>query len=148
MIQLPPRFWAKVDKNGPNGCWLWTSARSRGGYGAYWNGKRERAARAHRLAYRAIIGDIREDLQLHHICCNPTCVNPLHLQAVTPKIHAATKLHHELTITHCPQGHEYSVENTYYTPKGHRYCRMCHRRKMNEWRRSRGIPTRKFRAAL
>lgn len=29
--------------------------------------------------------------------------------------------------THCPAGHPYDEENTYYTPKGHRRCRQCHR---------------------
>jgi hypothetical protein len=27
--------------------------------------------------------------------------------------------------THCPQGHEYTEENTYITPKGSRVCRTC-----------------------
>lgn len=31
------RFWAKVDKSGE--CWLWTSAISPGGYGAFWLNK-------------------------------------------------------------------------------------------------------------
>jgi len=29
--------------------------------------------------------------------------------------------------THCPQGHEYTEENTYVTPKGSRSCRACQR---------------------
>lgn len=32
-----------------------------------------------------------------------------------------------LTKTHCPQGHEYSPENTHHTPDGRRYCRTCMR---------------------
>src|SRR5262249_15790731 len=28
-----PSFWHKVDKQGPNGCWLWTGTRLSNGYG-------------------------------------------------------------------------------------------------------------------
>lgn len=28
--------------------------------------------------------------------------------------------------THCPRGHEYTPENTYIRPRGHRECRTCH----------------------
>lgn len=34
----------------------------------------------------------------------------------------------EAAKTHCPQGHEYTKENTYIKPRtGHRNCRICHR---------------------
>jgi len=34
--------------------------------------------------------------------------------------------HHQVNKTHCPQGHEYSVENTYITPSnGGRRCKTC-----------------------
>jgi hypothetical protein len=36
------------------------------------------------------------------------------------KIHAAE-------IAHCPQGHEYTVENTYLNSKGTKPCRTCRR---------------------
>ena len=32
---------------------------------------------------------------------------------------------HELNVTHCPQNHEYTEENTYVTPNGWRQCRTC-----------------------
>lgn len=32
---------------------------------------------------------------------------------------------HELNLTHCPQEHEYTPENTYVTPAGHRQCKTC-----------------------
>lgn len=34
---------------------------------------------------------------------------------------------------HCPEGHEYTEENTYQYPKGHRECRQCR----EKWQRSR-----------
>lgn len=33
--------------------------------------------------------------------------------------------HNQLIKTHCPQGHEYTKENTYITKKNFRMCRIC-----------------------
>lgn len=38
-------FWSKVDKNGPNGCWVWTRSK-RKGYGRVSNGKGRDAAQS------------------------------------------------------------------------------------------------------
>lgn len=35
--------------------------------------------------------------------------------------------HHQTNKTECPQGHEYTPENTYVDPKGSRNCRTCSR---------------------
>lgn len=36
--------------------------------------------------------------------------------------------------THCQQGHEYTEENSYVTPQGKRFCRICNREKVRRWR--------------
>jgi len=78
------RFWAKVDKNGPGGCWLWTAARYPGGYGQFRaNGK---GGAAHRFAYELLVGPIPEGLEVDHVCHVRHCVNPGHLQAVTRSV--------------------------------------------------------------
>jgi WhiB family redox-sensing transcriptional regulator len=33
--------------------------------------------------------------------------------------------HPQARKTHCKRGHRFTVENTYYTPDGHRRCRTC-----------------------
>lgn len=75
-------FWLKVDKTGPNGCWLWTGARSTAGYGSF--ASDPRAKQAHRLAYLYVKGELPElPLEFDHLCRNKLCVNPEHLEPVT-----------------------------------------------------------------
>jgi hypothetical protein len=77
--RLPSRFWAKVDVGG-NGCWLWTAGKLRG-YGNY--SHEGRTAKAHRVAYQALVAPVPAGLALDHLCRNPSCVNPAHLEPVT-----------------------------------------------------------------
>jgi hypothetical protein len=76
----PETFWSRIDKNGPNGCWLWTGSKTRGGYGALrYQKKRYRAAR---LAWELTHGPIPDGLCVLHNCPggdNPACANPAHL---------------------------------------------------------------------
>lgn len=121
------RFWAKVDKNGPNGCWLWTGAKTGAGYGAF----STKAALAHRLSYEMLVGPIPAGLVLDHLCRVTACVNPGHLEPVTNRINvlrgtAPTAAFH--WATHCIHGHEFTPDNTYLRPSGGRSCRACSRR--------------------
>lgn len=68
-------FWARVDKNGPNGCWLFMGCRDKWGYGDLnYMGKH---IQAHRLAWKLLRGD-PSDLDVLHDCDNPPCCNPDH----------------------------------------------------------------------
>jgi len=74
------RFWQKVSQS--DGCWEWTAARDRHGYGLFWDGERMRPA--HRIAVEIASGQ-QPSGHLDHICHNPPCVNPAHLREVTRK---------------------------------------------------------------
>jgi hypothetical protein len=68
--------------NPETGCWDWQGALSWNGYGRI--KRNNRLQWAHRFYYESKFGHIPESLQLDHLCRNTRCVNPDHLQPVTP----------------------------------------------------------------
>jgi len=70
-----PRFWGQVQKS--DGCWVWTGATSRGGYGQF--GHSRIVVYAHRFSWELHNGPIPAGLFVLHRCDNPPCVNPNHL---------------------------------------------------------------------
>lgn len=74
-------FLAKLNVD-PSGCWLWIGTLTApGGYGRFYDGSRVMVA--HRYAYQRQFGPIPAGHDLDHLCRNRSCVNPLHLEAVT-----------------------------------------------------------------
>ena len=124
------RFEALYMPEPNSGCWLWLGVCLPRGYPRFWNGKRE--VYAYRWAYEYWVGDIPENLQIDHLCRNPPCVNPAHLEPVTNQ---ENKRRATLAKTHCPHGHPYSGDNLYITPLGHRSCKKCNRDHQRRYRR-------------
>lgn len=114
-------------------CWLWTGSLDRHGYGrGYYKGKTTRLM--HRAMYDLVVGPIPPGLELDHLCRTPRCVNPAHLEPVTPEENArrAAMVPKGVAITnaaktHCDAGHRFDVANTYWRGNGRRGCRSCNR---------------------
>jgi hypothetical protein len=130
---LPDYFWTKVNKDGPipdyrpdlGPCWIWTAAQFRHGYGNFGNPLGVRSTvLAHKLAYEDEHGPVADGLHLDHLCRVPACLNPAHLEPVTPRENALRGIGPtaiNATKERCPQGHEYD----YRYPDGRRGCKTC-----------------------
>jgi hypothetical protein len=60
-----------------HGCWVWTGARTRAGYGTL--GVDGSTRYTHRLCYEEFVGPIPDGMRACHRCDNPPCCNPEHL---------------------------------------------------------------------
>ena len=133
--KTPPegRFFSKVEQQGE--CWVWTGGGNGTGYGLFYPVKRGNTL-AHRWSWVFFRGPIPDGLQLDHLCRNKRCVNPDHLDPVTPKVNTQRAA---ALIAHCPQGHEYTPDNTMISRNRRgwemRNCKTCNADRARAWRR-------------
>ena len=120
------RFWSKVRFT--DDCWLWAAGVDQHGYGIYQVERKTKLA--HRLSYAIFSGPIPRHLEIDHLCRNPSCVSPFHLEAVTHRENTwrgvgPTAINAQKT--YCKRGHALTPENTYRFPSdgGQRRCRLC-----------------------
>lgn len=130
------RFWAKVDRTSPDGCWLWTGAIYGNGYGHAFRSGRHRAA--HRVSYELSVGPIPEGMDLDHLCRVRHCVNPAHLEPVSRRenlLRGDTTNARNAAKTHCKRGHPLTPENVFPNQlrKGWRICVICNHERCRRW---------------
>lgn len=132
------QFWSKVLVG--DGCWTWlgcTDGRGRGRYS--YKSKVETAARvAWRLYHQK---EIPTNKDILHKCNNSICIRPKHTYPGTTSENTLDTVKHGTNYnhnkTHCPKGHEYNQENTYWkTRKGglRRECKVCRNLLVKTWR--------------
>lgn len=133
--RIKARFWAKVAlPEAPDECMVWTACRNSDGYGQFKTP--EGQVGAHRFAYTLLVGPIGQGDVLDHLCRNPACVRPSHLEPVTVQentLRGVSRSAANAKKTHCPAGHAYSGANTG-RYQNERYCRECNRRRCREYR--------------
>lgn len=144
---IEDRIRSRVIVDPRTGCWIWQRALAGHGYGQIRIG--QTAHYAHRIAYEHFVGPIPEGMTLDHLChtndpecpggddCpHRRCCNPEHLEVVTRGENVLRGVGFAAVNarkTHCPSGHEYTLENTALSPEGWRSCRVCSR--VNQRRR-------------
>jgi len=133
------RFWEKVDKNGPvpeycpelGPCWMWLAFCDVHGYGKFGGLDWRQVQLAHRFSFELLVGPIPKGLTLDHLCRNPRCVNPAHLEPVTHKdnvLRGESPMAKQAKQTHCKRGHLLPPKNE----RGKRECAECGRIRARE----------------
>ena len=104
-------------------CWIWDKSYNKGGYGQICvNGKTQLV---HRISYELFRGIIPPGLEPDHLCANPRCFNPTHLEPVT---HTENILRGRCPNSEkelCPRGHTYRSRIRVSTGRIRRDCRIC-----------------------
>lgn len=127
---LKARFWSKEVNGELSECWLWTGLRNDLGYGRLMTTDEHgnhRGVKAHTLSFDWEYGPPPPGFERDHLCRNPPCVRPDHLEAVT---HAEnmrrSRGKRQFTKTRCANGHihdSYTWKRT--SGVTQRVCREC-----------------------
>lgn len=116
------RFMGKIEKT--DSCWLWrghvTKPAGRthaGGYGIFGEA-RGKTHWAHRWSYAHFVGPLQPGMHVDHVCRVKNCVNPEHLQQITPQENHKTRvIRPKAKKTHCNYGHKLDASNVYVAPR-------------------------------
>jgi hypothetical protein len=116
----------------PDACWEWTGATNgAAGYGHIYS-RGHGYPYVHRVTYEHLIGPIPAGLHIDHLCRNPRCANPRHLEPVTRRVNGlrgATFAADHASRSHCPKGHPLAGDNLVPSNlvRGRRKCATCQR---------------------
>lgn len=119
MFHAISRFFEKVDTTS-KGCWNWQGSSIEKNHS---NGQRygcfaflKITGQAHRASFFIFNGYLTKGLTIDHKCFNTICVNPKHLREISERENILSGRTSCCAVlarrTHCPNGHEFSKENT------------------------------------
>src|ERR1700692_1180704 len=124
-LNVLDRFLLKVEKT--NFCWNWLAQKDAVGYGTFWMNRKRNLA--HRISYELHVGPIPEGLTIDHLCRNPSCVNPEHMQPVSLRENilrgnGPAAINSRKTV--CKNGHPLEGDTVRRDPKSKkRTCTVC-----------------------
>lgn len=120
------RLLTRIQLNS-NGCWDWLGYKNkRIRYGQLTYDKKNHSV--HVVSYELFKGKKPVNTHIDHLCRNRSCLNPDHLECVTPReniLRGDGLASINSKKTHCLKGHEYSGENLFFYRKNSRGCRQC-----------------------
>ena len=127
----PEIIWSRYEENPASGCWEYNMSRDRYGYGQISiNGWR---TRAHRIAFELAYGPLPEGMTINHKCAVRHCINPDHLEVMTPRENSLDAVARRPRPIECKYGHrDYGM-----SPSGYRWCHTCDNEKKKRRNRER-----------
>lgn len=132
LMSVRSRLLAKVSPEPNTGCWLWTGAVNKGGYGTL--SVEGCTELAHRLMARCYGISIADGMEIDHRCRQRCCVNPAHLRQITSRTNTLlgrgpTAINASKLV--CKRGHDLALA---YREGSKRKCRACRAARMREYR--------------
>ena len=123
MPQPVERFDVKVERT--QSCWIWHGATNQKGYGRfYYEG---RTIPAHHFALWQAGRTVPPSLTVDHLCRNPSCVNPEHMEVVSNRENILRGVGPTATNarkTECVNGHDIANAKAYFK-SGRGFTRVC-----------------------